>query len=1305
MSGRLPRAGLSAVVVAGLAGVASWASIADHKVGWTVVAASFAAVAGAFSPALIDLVWRSSRSGASVAEAAAELADVALTRVRSSSLRARLHRPLPMRVRFRSAPGTGATRAAVTGDPGPDWPESPLTGHVGEIASTLRDLPWRQLVVVGEPGAGKTVLATMLVDQLLSPRLPGEPVPVLIEVSSWDPGAESVAELLERRLVEDFRVAGPVARKLATESRSSEGGVSSWWVMPVLDGLDEIDAASHVTAMAALERFAAGDRPLVVTCRSREFRRAEQRAGVLARAAVIRMEPLGGTEVIDFLDDPAPARRALWAPVFENIRRHPHGPLATALSTPLMVGLAKDTYTTGDPGQLVGLTSRAEVTAQLIDGYVASVHPHRAAGRWLASLAYLGYLDETRDLRWWRLPWDRLATSPGRLRRGTGAGAAAAVLLASAVITLVTGELAWQLGGVVLCMCGSGVFGGLFAHQFQPAPAKNEGTALFGIGCGAITGLFLDDLLAGMIAGLGCAVLAAMIPSRRTTRRAHGGPVRTLRVNHGLALAGSARYAAVAAVVHATAAALLGVASFAWVTAGVTVFALMSLAGGEARWLRFRIVHLTIALGHRPLLPLTLIGFLTDGTHPDRATLRINGNAWQFRHAEIQDHLLRHARLELSRRRAAAGDERAAKQLVRLLRSAGDVTELTTRADAGDGEAGRQLAGLLRDRGDLMELRRRAERRDLAASEELVRVLRDQERLARLHRSAGMSEVYVLHNDLMRARELRSRSDAEALRHLTDRGDLMAARELAFLLRQRGDEAELRERFTGGDRSAGRELARLLRGNGDLPGLRDLAGSGDPLVQRELAILLRERGDEEELTRRSTAGDRAAGRELARTRRSHDDLDGAVALLRSRLYAGDRFAGSELTDLLLERGDIDGAAEVLRARFDAGDRLAGRELSDLLRERGDVPAAIALLRHRMDAGDVTVAFELARLLRRHGDRVAAVEVLSREAETGGSSSRQELARVLREQGDADALRERADDPEARSQLSGLLRERGDVDALGDLAERGDLGARLELGKLLRSLGRVDDAVRVLREGAETGDPGTASELVDLLTEIRDEQALADLADEGVVEAGAALAFLLHRRGDLAGLRRRAARGDADARPALARLLRERGDRAELRDRAEAGDRYATSALVSLLREQDDLDEAVALLSRRADDGDPDAARVLTELLCEQGRTDEAIAMVRRRAEDGDRKAVRQLAALLKEHGDLEEGISLLRRRADDGDQAAGRELARLLLEQGRTHELVYRAALGDRAAGAAMTSLMPRMMPGADAVPAPAEAE
>jgi len=67
----------------------------------------------------------------------------------------------------------------------------PLRGDVGEITAAFRGLPPRQLVVLGEPGAGKSVLAVLLTRGLLGERRPDDPVPVLLPVASWNP-AEGV---------------------------------------------------------------------------------------------------------------------------------------------------------------------------------------------------------------------------------------------------------------------------------------------------------------------------------------------------------------------------------------------------------------------------------------------------------------------------------------------------------------------------------------------------------------------------------------------------------------------------------------------------------------------------------------------------------------------------------------------------------------------------------------------------------------------------------------------------------------------------------------------------------------------------------------------------------------------------------------------------------------------------------------------------------------------------------------------------------------------------------------------------------
>ncbi|MFC6023702.1 tetratricopeptide repeat protein, partial [Plantactinospora solaniradicis] len=989
---------LGATVVA-----VAWSQAADGKPQLVVVLAVVAALLTAFAPPMGSALWRLVKGGddADLKVAASKVAVDALFRVRSSSVRRRLYRPAPLRVRFRAAVEVSASRSAVFGstDPGgPGWQDAPLEGDVSVVAERLRELPWRQLVVIGEPGAGKSVMVSMLVDQMLSRRVAGEPVPVLLAVSSWNPVQESVSMLVARRLLEDFEISPGEARRLASQPRMFDGDESGWWVLPILDGLDEIDTLLQPAAVQAIERFAAGDRGVVVTCRVREFQRAVATGGMLARAAVVRLEPLESHDVIEFLAEPA-SGRARWEPVFAMLREQPSGVLAETLATPLMVGLAKDVYAepaaagaggeSSDPAELVQFETRGEIAARLIDGYISTVYDepggHRGEGpqagpvilardaaRWLTHLAYIAYLDGSRDLRWWRLPWVELMIHPRRALWWQAGGLAAAVAIVVAVV--VRGWVdEWHGVGaaltfaVLVAVSYGGGFKQIFAHEFQPAPPRipflprrlalwshaNRCVSVmlhvvFGAWCGTAAGIAVNRPVAGFIAGAGCGGVIEMLPSVGT-RPTPSGPAATLRANHFLAIIAAIRCALPAAAVFTIAGFLVDTFPALWNVVGAASFAAGALIGAERAWLRFRITHMALSVrtGTDSMLPRRLIGFLDNGTDPDRAILRINGNAWQFRHAIIQDHLTEIAQPHILRRRADAEDGYAARQLAGLLRERGDldgaVAVLRRLADAGDSYAAWHLAELLRKRGDLdgavAVLRRLADAGDSYAARQLARLLRER---------GDLDEAVAV------------------LRRLADAGNTHAARQLAGLLRERGDLNELRRRAHAGDSSAAEQLAELLRERGDLDGavavLRRRAGAGYTQAARQLAELLRERGD----------------------------LDGAVAVLRRLADAGDSSAAWRLTGLLRERGDLDGAVAVLRRRADAGYTQAARQLAELLRERGDLDGAVAVLRRLADAGDSSAARHLTGLLRERGDLDGAVAVLRRLADAGDSSAARQL---------------------------------------------------------------------------------------------------------------------------------------------------------------------------------------------------------------------------------------------------------------------------------------------------------------------------
>ena len=81
---------------------------------------------------------------------------------------------------------TGAGWPSMPSDAWADRPEE-LDGHGDQISAVMAKVPTRRLVVLGEPGSGKTMLVIRLVLDLLADRKEGDPVPVLASLASWDP--------------------------------------------------------------------------------------------------------------------------------------------------------------------------------------------------------------------------------------------------------------------------------------------------------------------------------------------------------------------------------------------------------------------------------------------------------------------------------------------------------------------------------------------------------------------------------------------------------------------------------------------------------------------------------------------------------------------------------------------------------------------------------------------------------------------------------------------------------------------------------------------------------------------------------------------------------------------------------------------------------------------------------------------------------------------------------------------------------------------------------------------------------------
>ena len=293
--------------------------------------------------------------------------------------------------------------------------------RIDELTKQFLTLSRRRLVILGAPGSGKTTLAVQLLLRLLEVRTAVEPVPVLLTANGWDTTAHPrLRDWLAFRLGKDYPALRAIDETMPGEL------VDSGMVLPVIDGLDELDPAYRPALLSTLNDSLAGTDPLVLTCRTGEYVDAVENADVLTAAAVIEARPLTARDAADYLDSCLPPRqRSGWNPILDTLRRNDDTPLADVCSTPLGLWLLRGVYieNKSDPTPLVDPARypdadaiKAHLFDELIPALITKRRPVRDGSeplrprrgwqpgptrRWLAYLAV--HLRGERDLRWWHL--------------------------------------------------------------------------------------------------------------------------------------------------------------------------------------------------------------------------------------------------------------------------------------------------------------------------------------------------------------------------------------------------------------------------------------------------------------------------------------------------------------------------------------------------------------------------------------------------------------------------------------------------------------------------------------------------------------------------------------------------------------------------------------------------------------------------------------------------------------------------------------------------------------------------------------
>ena len=306
-------------------------------------------------------------------------------------------------------------------DLGEDVRATETGGRLAQLAASYLEVPSRRMVVLGGPGAGKTVLAARLAEDLLGCREPApDLVPVIVNLGSWHPNDVTLRQWLEIRIAEDY-LHGSDDRAAAL--RSASAALDSGRVLPILDGFDEVAPGLRGAAINAVNEDPAAR--VVLTSRREEFVEAVRESTVVLAAACVELTELAIGDVAQYLPRTAVGTRTgVWDEVLRQLRSRPDDPvvavIAAVLASPLMLFLARAIYSDGDhdPAELLDADrfgSNEALEDHLLEQFVVTAYRRRGAGRrrrqgdavratrWLRYLANHLHTLGTQDLAWWRL--------------------------------------------------------------------------------------------------------------------------------------------------------------------------------------------------------------------------------------------------------------------------------------------------------------------------------------------------------------------------------------------------------------------------------------------------------------------------------------------------------------------------------------------------------------------------------------------------------------------------------------------------------------------------------------------------------------------------------------------------------------------------------------------------------------------------------------------------------------------------------------------------------------------------------------
>lgn len=249
----------------------------------------------------------------------------------------------------------------------------------------------RSLLILGEPGAGKTTTLLTLTRDLLNHTTEQQRIPAVFNLSSWTGG--SIAEWLIVELNSKYQIPKNIGTTWVEEQQ----------LLFLLDGLDEVRPGRQESCAIALNQFHQNYGPeIVVCCRIKDYEALNQKLGF---QSAVYVRSLTDAQIWQYIDRADTGLSGLKSLLERSIRSDHNGPahdeptLLDLARSPLLLNIMALTYQGVSASQIPTLATAAAqsqtYTHQLFSAYIERMFQRRN----MASKEHVPYTKE-QTLTW-----------------------------------------------------------------------------------------------------------------------------------------------------------------------------------------------------------------------------------------------------------------------------------------------------------------------------------------------------------------------------------------------------------------------------------------------------------------------------------------------------------------------------------------------------------------------------------------------------------------------------------------------------------------------------------------------------------------------------------------------------------------------------------------------------------------------------------------------------------------------------------------------------------------------------------------